>query len=46
MADGAITSSGSWEETTVDVNRATLSPNPSIVTRPIQHYIHSLFCVP
>ncbi len=29
MADGAVTSRGSWEETTVDVNR-----NPSIVTRP------------
>ena len=33
MADGAVTSRGLWEETTVDVNRATLSPNPGIVTR-------------
>lgn len=40
MVDGAITSRGSWEETTVDVNGATLSPNPSIVTRPIHLYRH------
>jgi hypothetical protein len=36
MADGDITSRGSWEETSVGVNRATLSPNPSIVTHPIR----------
>jgi len=29
MADGVITSKGSWEDTTVDVNRATLTPNSS-----------------
>jgi hypothetical protein len=46
MADGVITSRGSWEETTVDVNRATLSPNPGIVTRPIHLYRHLSFCVP
>lgn len=40
MADGAVTSRGPWDETTVDVNRASLSPNPSIVTRPIHLYRH------
>ena len=44
MTDGAIPSTGSWEETTVDVNRATLSPNPSIVARPIHLYRHLSFC--
>ena len=45
MADGAVTSRGPWEETTVDVDRATLSPNPSIVIRPIHLYRHLSFCV-
>jgi hypothetical protein len=46
MADGAITSRGSWEETTVDVNRDTSSPNSSILTRPMHLYRHLSFCVP
>jgi hypothetical protein len=45
MADGAVTARG-WEETTVDVNRATLSPNPGIVTRPIRLYRPLSFSVP
>lgn len=36
MADGAVISRGPWEES----NRATLSPNPSIVTRPM-HYTNT-----
>ena len=40
MAHGAITSRGSWEETTVDVNTVTSSPNSSIVTRLIRLYRH------
>ena len=46
MADGAITSRGSWEETTVGVNRATLSPNSSKIIRRIHLYRHLSFCVP
>lgn len=46
-ADGALTSRGPWEESTVDVNKAILSPNPSIVTRPVHLSRHlSFFGVP
>jgi hypothetical protein len=45
-ADSATSSRGTWEETTVDVDRATLGPNSSIVTHPTHLYNHLSFCVP
>ncbi len=42
-ADSAVSSRGTWEETTVDVNRATLGPNPSIVTHLTHLYNHLSF---
>jgi hypothetical protein len=44
MADSAISSRGSWEETTD--NRAAVAPNPSWVTHPAHLYKRSSFCRP
>lgn len=44
--DGASTSRGPWEETTVDVNRATSIPNPSIVIPTHTPLWTLIICVP